>query len=275
MKVKKLVWSPSKTYRSDGKNYRISVHASLDDDCHNMTCDFSITGDVYEQKGNGGWEHYTGGCIHERIVRHFPELKKFIPLHQSNYLGQPMYPEANGQYFIRERGKKFAMEKLRCTAEEFTALSCYCETEDRPYFKYLIFKFGLVDRWKKEADEFIKFLEEKTGNEWENPYKPEEERFVLRMTNEERSEIEKDEKGDFYSIENVKARAEERLRLKNEAIRAKVIEDCEKECKKNTEKRDVKLYIFDSGLPLNNVIFYNHTKEVVFNWNDYESKITQ
>lgn len=275
MKVKKLVWAPSKTYRSGGKNYRISVKASLDDECHNMTCDFSITGNVYEQKRNGEWEHYTGGCIHDVIVRHFPELKKFIPLHLSNYLGQPMYPEANGQYHIKQSGIKVAMEYMRCQPEEFTSLSFYCENEDRPYFKYLLFKLGLVDRWKKEADEFIKFLEEKTGNEWENPYKPEEERFVLRMTDQEREEIEKKEKDNFYSVENVNKRIEERKRLRNEAIRQKVIDDCESKCKKEIEERDVKLYIFDSGLPLNNVIFYSHTKEAVFNWLDYESKITK
>lgn len=275
MKVKKLVWSPSKTYRSNGKNYRISVEASLDDDCHNMTCDFSITGNVYEQKGNGQWVHYAGGCIHDRIVRHFPELKKFVPLHLSNYLGQPMYPEANGQYHIKKSGIKVAMKYLRCLPEEFSSLSFYCEKEDRPYFKYLLYKLGLVDRWKKEADEFIKFLEEKTGNEWENPYRPEEERFVLRMTEEERKKIEQKEREDFYSIDNVTARIEERRRLKNEAIRNKVIEDFDEKCKKAIEERDVMLYIFDSGLPLNNVIFYNHTKEVVFNWSDIESQITK
>ena len=73
----------------------------------------------------------------------------------------------------------------------------------------------------------------------------------------------------------MKLRIEERQRLRNEAIRQKVIDDCEEKCKKEIEERDVKLYIFDSGMPLNNVIFYNHSKEVVFNRLDYESKITK
>ena len=78
MKVKKLFWAPSKTYRSGGKNYRISIQASLDDECHNMTCDFSITGNVYKQNRNGVWEHYTGGCIHDVIVRH-PGVEEVHP----------------------------------------------------------------------------------------------------------------------------------------------------------------------------------------------------
>lgn len=275
MKVERLAWCPCKVYHDCGKEYMIQVEASLNDDCKNKTCDFSITASVYEKRRNGSLKFDNGGCIHEIIVKHFPELKKFVSLHLCNYLGQPMYPEANGQYFVREKGIKIAMEKLRCTQEEFTYLSYYCDQESRPYFKYLLFKLGLVERWKQEADEFIKFLEEKTGNEWVNPYKPEEEIFVLRMTDEEKNEIEKNEKEDYWSIEKVRARAEEILRQKNETIRLKVIEECKKSCKKATDERDVMLYILDCGLSIDNVIFYNNTKKVVFNWLDYKPKISQ
>lgn len=35
------------------------------------------------------------------------------------------------------------------------------------------------------------------------------------------------------------------------------------------------LAVLDTGIPLKNVIYYNHTNELAFNWNDYEEKVTQ
>ena len=275
MEVKILGWSPSKTFREDGCNMKINVHVRLNDDCKNGHYDFSITGDVYRQAGNGRWVEDRCGCIHEDIERLFPQLKKFIPLHLCNYLGHPTYPEANGQYFIREKGKEVAMEQLRITEKEYDILSLAADDEERPYFKYLLFTLGIVDRWKQEADEFIKFLEEKTGNTWVNPYKPEEERNIMRLTEDERNEIKKKIDEGYYSREAVKGRKDARYKAKQDAIRNRVIEKYNEIEQKAREERDIKLYIFDSGMPINNVIYYDHTKEVVFNWLDYEDKVTQ
>lgn len=275
MKNRKLVWSPTKFYEIGCKSYRISINVSLDDYCNNKVCDFSITGDVYKKRKNGSWEHCMGGCIHEEIVKHYPELKKFIPLHLSNYLGQPMYPEANGAYHIRKSSKEVAMSYLRCTEQELSALSFASNEIERPYFKYLLFSLGLVAKWKKEADEFIAFLEEKTGNEWVNPYKPEEGRFVMRLSDEEKIEIESKIAINFYTYESIKSREEERKRQINEKKRNEVITDYEKAVLKAKEVRDVKLYIFDNGMPLDNMIYYDHTKKVVFNRLDFGEKVSQ
>lgn len=35
------------------------------------------------------------------------------------------------------------------------------------------------------------------------------------------------------------------------------------------------LYILDSGMPVDNVIYYPGSNKVVFNWKDYCAKITQ
>ena len=275
MEVKILAFSPSKTFREDGSNMKINVHVRLNDDCKNGHYDFSITGDVYRQTGNGRWVEDRCGFIHEDIERLFPQLKKFIPLHLCNYLGHPMYPEVNGQYFIREKGKEVAMEQLRITEKEYDILSLAADDEERPYFKYLLFSLGIVDRWKQEADEFIKFLEEKTGNMWVNPYKPEEERNIMRLTEDERNEIKKKIDEGYYSVEAQKARREARYKAAKDAIRNRIIERYEETERKAREERDIKLYIFDSGMPIDNVIYYDHTKQVVFNWQDWEKKVTQ
>lgn len=44
--------------------------------------------------------------------------------------------------------------------------------------------------------------------------------------------------------------------------------------KKKYKKRKT-LAVLDTGIPLKNVIYYNHTNELAFNWNDYEEKVTQ
>ena len=35
------------------------------------------------------------------------------------------------------------------------------------------------------------------------------------------------------------------------------------------------LAVLDAGISLKNAIYYNHSNELAFNWNDYETKITQ
>ena len=45
--------------------------------------------------------------------------------------------------------------------------------------------------------------------------------------------------------------------------------------KKLKREKDIMLYILDAGLPIDNVIYYTNTNEVVFNWKDYDKKITQ
>lgn len=49
------------------------------------------------------------------------------------------------------------------------------------------FSLGIVERWKRESNEALKKLEELTGQIWENPYNPENERFTLKLTDEERT----------------------------------------------------------------------------------------
>ena len=273
--VKKLCWSPSKTYRHDGELFHMHVQVMLADECRNGHYDFSITGDISRKAGNGRWVDYAGGCIHEEIVERFPELEKFVPLHLSNYLGHPMYAVANGQYWISMEEKNVAKRELRITDEELEKLSLVCEKEDRQYFKYLLYSLGIVDRWKREADEFIAFIQEKAGVVWVNPYKPEEERNVMCLTDEERKEIEQKITEGYYTEEAIRERSAQRVRDKIQKQRDEIIKEYEKQEKKASGERDVKLYLLDCGIPLDNVIYYNHTNRVVFNWQNYGKKISK
>ena len=49
----------------------------------------------------------------------------------------------------------------------------------------------------------------------------------------------------------------------------------EKKVSRLEEEKTVKLYILDSKLSIDNVIYYADRKEVVFNWLEYRDKIGQ
>ena len=42
----KLIYSSTKFFIENKEEYRITVTISLDDDCHNNMCDWSVTADV-------------------------------------------------------------------------------------------------------------------------------------------------------------------------------------------------------------------------------------
>ena len=153
-----------------------------------------------------------GGCCHDEIAKYVPELAKFIPLHCCNHYGAPMYPVENGMYHIKNSDKSVAIEYLRISDKEYPKLSE--AVDDKMYFKYLLFNLGIVDRWKRESDELIAELENLCGKKWVNPYKPEEERFTLTLTDEERLLIEERIKAGYYSAENIEKRREEAHKAK-------------------------------------------------------------
>lgn len=57
--------------------------------------------------------------------------------------------------------------------------------------------------------------------------------------------------------------------------RAEIINDCEKKQQKAENEKRVMLAVLDAGFSVSNVIYYEHRNEIVFNWKDYETKITE
>lgn len=168
----RLFYSSTKFFTENEEEYRITATVSLDDDCHNNMCDWSITADIRQKNKYGRYKEYMGGCCHDEIAKYVPELAKFIPLHCCNHYGAPMYPVGNGMYHIKNSDKSVAIEYLRISDKEYSKLSE--AVDDKMYFKYLLFNLGIVDRWKRESDELIAELENLCGKKWVNPYKPEE-----------------------------------------------------------------------------------------------------
>lgn len=268
----RLCYTVSKRYIQAGTTFKINVKILLADDCKNNICDWSITADIYEQRKNGRFVWCAGGCCHEEILKRFPQFKMFVDLHLSNHYGAPMYPVENGFYHITNSSKETAINYLRITETEYNLLY---QAEDKQYFKYLLYTLGIVERWKRESNEALKKLEELTGQTWENPYKPENERFTLKLTDEERTTITNRINDGYYRPEAVQARKDEEKRKAYEKKRAEIINDCKKKQQKAENEKRVMLAVLDAGLSVNNVIYYDHSNELVFNWKDYETKVTE
>lgn len=132
------------------------------------------------KNGYKAGEFMFGGCCHEEVAKAFPEWKKFIPLHLSNEFGQPMYPVDN---FIHHIGQKIGDDKLmeyyRCNQEQLDVMKG--AVFDKEYFKYCLLATGLIDKWKTDAEEAIKYLEEATGEKFTHTVNP---RFTLEYDTE-------------------------------------------------------------------------------------------
>lgn len=259
----RLFYTVSKRYIQAGTTFKIDVKILLADDCKNNICDWSITADIYEQRKNGRFVWCAGGCCHEEILKRFPQFKMFVDLHLSNHYGAPMYPVENGFYHITNSSKETAVNYLRITEMEYNLLYL---AEDKQYFKYLLYMLGIVERWKRESNEALKKLEELTGQTWENPYKPENERFTLKLTDEERTTI---------TLKLYKRGKTKKSAKHTRKKRAEIINDCKKKQQKAENEKRVMLAVLDAGLSVSNVIYYDHSNELVFNWKDYETKITE
>lgn len=273
METNNLSYNVTKIYVENGITYKMNVRISLDDYSKNGVCDWSITADIYEKRRNGRFIWYASGCCHKEILKYFPEFKTFIDLHSCNRYGQPMYPVENGVYHLVNSNKEKAINYLRITETEYDILRD--SVEDKEYFKYLLYTLGIVDRWKQESLKAIKQLEALTGNIWKNPYKPENEHFALKLTDEERTLIENRIKEGYYTSEAIQERKDQKKREEYEKKRNEIIADCEKEIQKAENRKLVRLAVLATGISIKNVIYYNHTNELVFNWNDYEKKVTQ
>ena len=273
MKTNELSYNVTKFYVENGITYKMNVCISLDDSCKNGVCDWNITADVYKKHKNGRFVWCAGGCCHDEILKYFPEFKRFVDLHLSNHYGQPMYSVENGFYHLKNSDKEKTINYLRITESEYNIL--HDSAEDKVYFTYLLYTIGIVDRWKKESMEAIKQLEALTGNTWENPYKPESERFALRLTDGERTLIENRIKEGYYTSEAIQARKDQKKREEYEKKRSEIIAACEKSIQEAENKKLVMLAVLDAGISLKNAIYYNHSNELAFNWNDCEEKVTQ
>lgn len=249
---------------------KITVKIRLSDDCNNGICNFAITADIYELRANGRYVWASGGCQHEEIKRHFPEFMNFIRLHLSNVYGQPLYAVDNGLYWLKSEGVEKCAEYLRISVSQAAQLS-----KEKDYFKYQLFALGIVDQWRREASAAIRHLEELTGEAFVNPYKPQDERHVLKITEQEKQTILTAINAGYYTPEAIQEREAARQEADRAKRRAEIVERYNKKIHENEAEKAVYLYIFDRLGTTDNIIYYNHSNRISFNWCDYGKRWSQ
>lgn len=271
MKTNTLKYTVVKSFREKGITYKVITTIKLHDECKNGTCSWSITGILQQKKGNGRFYDIGHGCIHEKILKASPKLKMFVDLHLCDWRGTPLYPVETGYYFL-QKDKKQAKEYLRVTDEEMEILS---KCDNKEYFKYQLFAFGIVERWQAESKKAIQALEELTGDVWVNPYKESEERHRLVLSDEEREEIEGKILSGYYTESAIQERQEAKRIAEIEKRKNEVIKTFEKRTNKATKEKDVKLAILGAGLLSDNYLYSVEDNNVVFNYYRYYDKVTE
>lgn len=85
-------------YKGDGyrKGATITVEAGLHH-YGNQSPYFSVTASIQEPRAA---DIAAGGCLHDDIAQHWPELRPIIALHLSDEWGVPMHAAANGIYHL-------------------------------------------------------------------------------------------------------------------------------------------------------------------------------
>lgn len=252
------------------KGGKITVKIRLSDDCKNGVCNFAITADIYELRAGVYYKWVSGGCQHEEIRKHFPEFSDFIRLHLSNVYGQPMYPVENGLYWLKSEGVEKCAEYLRITPDQAAQLS-----KEKDYFKYQLFALGIVDQWRREAGAAIRHLEKLTGEKFVNPYEPENEKFVLRITDEEKQTILAAINAGDYTPEAIQERETARQEADRARRRAEIVESYDKKIRESETEKAVYLYIFDQLGTTDNIIYYSHSNKISFNWQSFGKRWTQ
>ena len=84
-----------KEFTEDGARYVLKAHGGLHLLSGNSGPYFSLTGELYR---NGRLE--SCGCMHDDIIKHFPEFADMAALHLSDIDGSPSHAAENGLYWL-------------------------------------------------------------------------------------------------------------------------------------------------------------------------------
>lgn len=119
---------------------------------------FSITGDIWkynqELEMKTGRDCIVGGCIHEEILKAFPNMADLVALHLSDIDGSPMYPVENGWYYLQNPqtyNLSVTAKHLRVSLEEALRIQENINTKG----KYASYVESCRERWLEEANRAI------------------------------------------------------------------------------------------------------------------------
>lgn len=125
---------------------------------------FSATADLVNNRYRGDNRFEAGGCLHDEIREHFPELTPIVALHLADDRGWPMHPVANGAYFLgftkyqEHNGKPLPAfdvfaDQWRITENEARQARGWVSMYNGPAIDALgVLALAMAPRWQREAD---------------------------------------------------------------------------------------------------------------------------
>jgi len=295
MKTNNLKYNTTKrNFNLNGTKADIIAKIRLNDECKNGHQDFAITADIYKAGKRGDRNMISSGCCHDYILKAFPEFKIFVNLHLADAKGVPMYAIENGFYHLRNgfnntkpTDNNFKSEfcnYYRMTPQQFDAINL---SEHELAYAINLKELGILEQWNEEAADAIKTLEALTGDEFVND--SERSQYNTPKAEDIQNYHQQREAG-YYSIENIRKRADEKRAADKAAKIQKIKADCAKNVAKHEEEKRVKLWLiayierlskkatnrkkgFNLDFTFENFIYYNHTKTLNFDWLDYKGKM--
>lgn len=201
---------------------------------------FSITADLYEHGRD-----VAGGCMHDEVAEHFPEFAPYIRWHLTSLDG-PMHYLANAIYHA---GFCLGMENSR-NLDHLKSTIVFGAVESD----------ASVDLEKLDASSLQSFLVNRFPALMQQFRTDMNTLFDKEVVTETASEPVPYTSGKLSTPEN------------REALRAKkrqgIIDDANSTIHKATTRRDGLLWLFDQGLDIENVIYYDHREIFTFGWRE-------
>ncbi len=138
---------PVKLISYYGEQSRMRVEIRYDDECGNGHNTFAITADInpVDRRKGGG----AGGCLHDEIRKHFPELAPFIKWHLCSSDG-PMHYIANTVFHA---GNRDCWGKLKGEPRSFSQVLQFGKNPIKHKLRSSFAKF-LQDHAPKEVHQF-------------------------------------------------------------------------------------------------------------------------
>lgn len=215
---------------------------------------------------------YMGGCWHDVILEHRPEYKCFADIHLSNEMGQPMHATANGSYWVKEKNWENVQSSLRLTHEELNALENDPSAIHSDYLACWLEDKGIVKRWAAEAGyakAYLQALIDNQGKESALSFPWREANYTWYKLDEIREKI----AAGYYDPE----KEMERQKAEKEKAKLAKIADLKKQAEKKIANINLKLnfdlFFLENEINNDNVIYYDHSNELNFNWhaNEYST----
>lgn len=241
----------------------------LNDECKNGYLTFSFTGSIKIKKGNGRYYTLISGAIGNIITYFKPELSMFEKLHLCNHLGQPTHID-NIRYHINEGKTDREISEMYNISDTKAIEILRNASDNKDLFYYLVFRLGVAENWGNLANEAIREIEKRRNSK----LKIENKDRVFKQFPEKECEVLEN----LYQIGYASdAQKELRDKARKEEQKQKELKEIEDERNKAIAKAqkeyEIKKAVVSFGISWSNVIFYDHSNKLCFNYSDCYKKI--